>query len=811
MIYRCGQSARRELVLIKPDLNGIDYVEVPGPPGAGTSLAVTFLKPAAGLDLLPANIVLEGGAPVTVTAVAPATADPYTVTVQLDRTGDFSLYTLRLAAQTGGEKPEPAPEPPDGLDPVLSSVTFSFKAGFPAPADPLPAAPAAAPWPPPPDINYLARDYDGFRQVLLDRLAVTVPGWSERHAADLGVTLAEALAYAADHLSYQQDAVGTEAYLGTTRSRISVRRHARLVGYQLSEGCAARTLVTVTVAGPGTTQPGAGGGTIPLGTLFYPAVPGLPAAGPAAGPMAARLAGTGPVFTALTAVSVRAEQNVLSFYPWGDNDCCLPSGATSATLQGQLSTLAPGTLLVFEEVLGPGTGQPGDADPAHRCAVMLTDVRTLDYRGRPLTDPATGIAVTEITWASADALPFPLWLSRTVNGTPVANISLALGNVVPVQHGTLVAGEQLAPPPPPTGRYYPPLSGAPLSFQAPLPPLPPLPPGPDSSAAACLAPDAARAAAAVTLTSTGTDGVPRPWLPRPDLLSSTSGDRHFVPEIDGDATAWLRFGDGEHGLPPTTDLTFQATYWVGNGGAGNIGRDTLGHAVLAPPAPADAAPITPPQVARVRNPLPVTSGADPESADHARLVAPFAFKQQQRCVTEDDYSQQAAALPGVRQARGTLRWTGSWYTAFVSVDPGPGPGVVSGLSQLPMLGTDLAADGAVIVGLRIALAVSVDAGHFRGDVYAALMARFTGPDGLLSTVGASFGQTVYASPLIAAAQAVDGVAAVVLGTFSRMDAPWVDGTVTGFISLGRLEIARCDNDPDRLDHGLFTITLDGGK
>ncbi len=29
--------------------------------------------------------------------------------------------------------------------------------------------------------------------------------------------------------------------------------------------------------------------------------------------------------------------------------------------------------------------------------------------------------------------------------------------------------------------------------------------------------------------------------------------------------------------------------------------------------------------------------------------------------------------------------------------------------------------------------------------------------------------------------------------------------------MGRLEIPRCDNDPDHLDHGLFTMTLDGGK
>jgi hypothetical protein len=193
-----------------------------------------------------------------------------------------------------------------------------------------------------------------------------------------------------------------------------------------------------------------------------------------------------------------------------------------------------------------------------------------------------------------------------------------------------------------------------------------------------------------------------------------------------------------------------------------------------------------------------------------RQVAPFAFQQQKRCVTEDDYGQQAAMLPGVREARGALRWTGSWYTAFVSVDPATVD--VSGpMGQLRLLGTDLATGGALIVGLRIALAVCVDAGYFQGDVYTALMARFTGPGGLLSAANFTFGETVYASPLIAAAQGIEGVTSVTLATFSRLDAPWVDGVAAGFLTMGRLEVPRCDNDPDHLDHGLFTITLDGGK
>src|SRR6185436_19261624 len=99
-----------------------------------------------------------------------------------------------------------------------------------------------------PDINYLARDYASFRQLILDRLAVIMPDWRERHVPDIGVMLVEVLAYVADYLSYYQDAVATEAYLDTARQRISVRRHARLVDYVLHEGCNARAWVFVQVS-----------------------------------------------------------------------------------------------------------------------------------------------------------------------------------------------------------------------------------------------------------------------------------------------------------------------------------------------------------------------------------------------------------------------------------------------------------------------------------------------------------------------------------------------------------------------------------
>ena len=47
-----------------------------------------------------------------------------------------------------------------------------------------------------------------------------MPQWTERKPADLGMALVELLAYVGDYLSYQQDAIATEAYLGTARRRV---------------------------------------------------------------------------------------------------------------------------------------------------------------------------------------------------------------------------------------------------------------------------------------------------------------------------------------------------------------------------------------------------------------------------------------------------------------------------------------------------------------------------------------------------------------------------------------------------------------
>jgi hypothetical protein len=113
--------------------------------------------------------------------------------------------------------------------------------------------------------------------------------------------------------------------------------------------------------------------------------------------------------------------------------------------------------------------------------------------------------------------------------------------------------------------------------------------------------------------------------------------------------------------------------------------------------------------------------------------------------------------------------------------------------------------------------VCVAPNYFRSDVRAALLEIFSNrvlPDGRRGQFhpdNFTFGQTVYLSPIIAAAQKVPGVSSVEIIGFRRQGTADPKPLQDGQLPLGRLEIARLDNDPSFPERGLFTLTAVGGK
>src|SRR4029077_7144888 len=230
-------------------------------------------------------------------------------------------------------------------------------------------------------------------------------------------------------------------------------------------------------------------------------------------------------------------------------------------------------------------------------------------------------------------------------------------------------------------------------------------------------------------------------------------------------------------------------------------------------------------VSLVRNPFPPQGGVEPETIEDVRQRAPAAFRTQERAVTEADYAEVTQRDKRVQRAAATFRWTGSWYTVFLTVDRLGGllvddpfkTGIRDFVERYRMAGYDLEVDAPRFVSLQIEMHVCVKPDYFRSDVKAALLEIFSSrilPDGrrgVFHPDNFTFGQTVYLSPLIAAAQAVDGVGSVQITIFQRQGQEDPQPLQDGFLPMGRLEIARCDNDPNFVEHGVFVLTVAGGK
>src|SRR5262252_8449955 len=99
-----------------------------------------------------------------------------------------------------------------------------------------------------PVIDYMARDYASFLQSMRALIPEKLPQWTDYESdADFGNVLLQLFAHMGDILSYYQDRVANESFLGTARTRRSVIQHLRLIGYKLGTAVPAAASLQVTV------------------------------------------------------------------------------------------------------------------------------------------------------------------------------------------------------------------------------------------------------------------------------------------------------------------------------------------------------------------------------------------------------------------------------------------------------------------------------------------------------------------------------------------------------------------------------------
>ncbi len=830
----CDDEARRARVADHERLNGIDYLELGSDRKGRPVLAVYFIAKTSDqgkkslkkllleLDGNRSSFAIEGGVRIHGLSAKEVERDNKNdhLNVTLDRYGDFSPYTLVIRH--------------DDIDPAYARCGIDFKVDCPSPLD---SGAGKACEPPPegktPPIDYLAKDYASFRQALLDLLARTAPGWRERNPADLGMALVELLSYVADRLSYYQDAVANEAFLETACQRISVRRHARLIDYRMHDGVSARLFAHFQVD---TRR----GGIMPAGTQLLTRITeplGGRVPGVVIGQDWAREAGgmADAVFETVGDLYLHRRFNAIPIHTWGNRQCCLPRGTTSLDLEGDLTEteaqllgcedvslprlLERGDLLLLEEVKGPATGEVADADPAHRQVVRLTQVETLE-------DPLEGVRLTRISWDRADRLTFPLCLSARLPGQSyVDGISVARGNLVLADHGRRIDAE-LHPVDPDSpeargletgpGIYRFRLREGPLSLH-----VPPLSEDAPVKRLQEMQPHLAEPQVVALHSSRDGERWTDSWKPvAPTLLDSGPFQRHFVVETENDGHAWLRFGNDRHGTAPEQGSYFRAAYRIGIGSAGNIGADALYHIVR----PADAERW--PGIAAVRNPLAAWGGMDPESLEQVkRLSAAALHANQQRAVTEEDYAEVAARHPEVQRAVATFRWTGSWHTVFVTIDPlGTSEAspelrerVHGWVERFTQADYDLEIAAPAYVPIEIEARVCVAAEQFRLPVREALLEVLgngvlpDGSRGLFHPDSFSFAEPLYLSRVYAAMEAVTGVESVEITRFKRLGESHEDERARGYIPIGRLEVLRLDNQPNFPEHGVLRLEMQGDK
>lgn len=710
-----------------------------------------------------------------------------------------------------------------------------------------------------PEIDYLAKDYASFRQIILDHLTSRLSTWMETSEADIGNVIIEILAYSADYLSYYQDAIATEAYLSTARRRPSIKHHVRLLDYILHEGCNARTWIVLEVSHDT---------LLPQGTPILARIgelTNIPVISPGSPAYNDALEQQPTIFETMYDYTLFNAYNTLEFFVEPDQDAKLPTGCTSAILLMPARALQVGQVLLFEEVKGIETGDQLDADPTHRAIVRLTSVQE-EQRGKT--------SVVAISWDVEDALSFDLVLATHLDDDYITALSLIHGNVLLADHGRTIYYEQLAEVS--AGRYHPRLMLSNLTHtvsstenaltpgisamqaltQNPLEALPALRLFKkdsigsitiDTSASISLSKNSLSTplrnllytnmgivlsdnvtivaiydfgweirdpARKQSLLLTGTNdhsmtvSILKQWNLRRDLISSVPLTNAYCVDMEEDGHAYLRFCPADLGEPPVAGSTFLATYRVGRGNIGNISANTLAHVV-----------INDNSITAVCNPLPAQGGINQQALEQARLQAPVNFQTQQRCIITSDYVEILCRHQLVVNAAAQLRWTGSWSTMFLYIQPTPGQEIDNALKatltryleNFRATGYEVEIRPPYYVMLQIIMRILLKPDAYANTIYDTLQQTFSNEiNGFFYPGNFTFGQTVYRSQLIAQAMAVRGVIGATIERFERTNGSPTRNAPDGQPTIGPFEIVRLDNDHDRPYNGQIQFLIERG-
>ena len=741
------------------------------------------------------------------------------LTLTVTPIGDYSTYTLRVGS---ADPADLTSDPVLGtFDPVLSWIDFKFRPGcFNLCA---PEGPAAEPAPEEPLIDYLAKDYDSFRHLLMAEMEKRIPGWEPTSEADLTQVLLSQIAAVGDELSDLQDRVTNEAFFTRARSRVSLARHARLVDYHVHQGNQADTVLALQVKDGGadeeldvTSGDGlrfwAGRRTLDdTAAVFLPKASALPPSRER--PLEHKSHIYGPL-------------NEVALYDWSGAQIGLEAGATQAELAMPDSATADRVVelitiprgpnespwvdrLLIEERLNPATGQVGGRDPNKRQLLRLLPEASKHQ------DPVLSEWYVKVRWVPEDRLERDYCF--IADGTP--GVSAFFGNLVDVLHG----GREVTYFTPATEDGEPsPLPGAlgdervlsieetPWGAICRLPSHHRLqyrdtPPRSEEAPVSTLR---------VEVTAGGIGG----WSGWHETISlvSSKGRADFIVETDELGRSALRFGsENSGGLPLPAGSIVRCTYQVGEGFDGNVGADTIRHV--------DRVGGSSTPIEECWNPLDVTNGRAPEPAGEIVRNAPEAYRTHQlRAVTLQDYVDRAEQVRGVSAAAASYAWTGSWRGVRVTIDPvgtedlSPElrADVARHLEVVRLIGDDIEIRGPVLVPLDILVVLCARDDVWPEDLRVVLERELSdsftsdGRPGFFNPDQWTFGDSLHASQLLGRILDSPGAERVVSLEMARWGRR---RAAVDVIATGPNEVISVRNDPDHLERGRIVLDVQGGR
>ena len=248
----------------------------------------------------------------------------------------------------------------------------------------------------------------------------------------------------------------------------------------------------------------------------------------------------------------------------------------------------------------------------------------------------------------------------------------------------------------------------------------------------------------------------------------------------------------------------------------------------------------------------------PHAMEQAKRAGPREILTQKRMVTTDDYAVRLREHPLVLHAHAWNEWSGSWFTARLTViawgnkklDPqsdgattieyseevkgkivnfhkgvgltppnlgsSPPPSIRMILrpyiDAFRMVGQEVMLQDPDYVGIYMSISVRVGPNHFQSEIrYSIVQALGHGPGGFFMPGKRGFGEDLYASDVIEALMALDGIEHVCLNRFKRIGSQYPDRAEAGFISLDGLEVAICNNDAGDPERGYYRLKLHGGR